>query len=92
MMAIAMLFSPTPLTTEQYDEVIRRLDAAGAGSPAGRGTHVAFGSGDKIRVLEVWDSADDFRAFAATLIPILQDLGIDPGQPETGDVHASQAG
>jgi hypothetical protein len=34
-----------------------------------------------IRVFDIWDSEESFQAFGATLVPILSQLGIDPGQP-----------
>jgi hypothetical protein len=35
----------------------------------------------------VWDSKEQFEAFAARLTPILTELGIDPGEPEVLEVH-----
>jgi hypothetical protein len=40
-----------------------------------------------MRVLDVWESPESFEQFAATLLPILQRLGIDPGQPAVSPVH-----
>jgi hypothetical protein len=48
---------------------------------------LCFGSGDKMRVSLVWDSKEQFEAFAARLTPILTELGIDPGEPEVLEVH-----
>ena len=87
-MAIAIYFNPASLNAAQYDEVIRRLDAAGAGKPAGRLHHVSFGSGDKLQVFEIWESQQDFDKFGATLMPILQQIGLDPGQPVVEPVHS----
>lgn len=86
-MALAFLFKPASLSATQYDECIRRLSAAGAGAPAGRLHHACFGTGDKMQVLELWDSPASFDKFGATLVPILAELGIDPGQPEVAEVH-----
>ena len=80
-MAYAILFTPK-MSEGQYDEVIRRLDAAGAGAPAGRTYHACYGAGDRLRVFDVWDSKDDFDRFGQTLMPILQEVGVDPGVPE----------
>jgi hypothetical protein len=91
-MALAILFTPPAMTAEQYDEVIRRLETAGAGAPAGRRSHVCFGTGASLQVLDVWDSQDTFNAFGQTLMPILQEVGLDPGQPEIAEVHHSIAG
>jgi hypothetical protein len=70
-----------------YDEIIRRLQAAGAGAPSGRSYHVAFGEGGGLKVVDVWDSQEDFDAFGQTLMPILAELGVDPGQPRIEAVH-----
>src|SRR4051794_36047628 len=86
-MAIIVSFTPASLTATQYDDVIKRLDAAGAGAPAGRLFHACYGSGNAMRVVEVWDSPPAFQAFGQTLMPILQQVGVDPGQPEVSNVH-----
>ena len=86
-MAITLSFAPRSMTAQQYDDVIRRLEAAGAGAPPGRLYHVATGTGDRLRVVDVWDSQESFEAFGRTLMPILQEVGIDPGQPEVAPVH-----
>jgi hypothetical protein len=91
-MTLAILFTPPSMTTEQYDEVIRRLETTGAGAPAGRRYHVCSGTGASLPVLDVWDSQEAFSAFGQTLVPILQEVGVDPGQPEIAEVHNSIAG
>jgi hypothetical protein len=86
-MAIGIYFSPAALQAEKYDEGIRLLKKAGAGNPAGRSYHAAFGSKDKLMVFEIWTSQAAFDKFGKTLMPILQQLGIDPGQPTVMPVH-----
>jgi len=86
-MAIAVVFTPPSMNSEQYDECIRRLDAAGAGRPAGRLHHVCYFNGEQLRVFDVWDSIESFERFGQTLMPILQELGINPGQPAIGEIH-----
>jgi len=75
------------MTTEQYDECMKRLEAAGVGAPAGRLYHACYGAGDRLRVFDVWDSPESFDRFGPTLMPILQDIGIDPGVPEIVEIH-----
>jgi hypothetical protein len=53
-MAISIYVNPASLTAAQYDDISGRLDAAGAGKPAGRLYHACFGSGDKLQVFEIW--------------------------------------
>jgi hypothetical protein len=40
-----------------------------------------------IHVFDVWDSMDQFQKFGETLVPILKELGVDPGQPQVTAVH-----
>lgn len=75
------------MSLSKYDEVIRRLIAAGAGHPAGREYHVCFGTDGVLQVLDVWTSVEAFQRFGETLIPILTSLGIDPGQPRIEPAH-----
>jgi len=91
-MAIIAHFTPTGLTAAQYDEVNRRLEAAGAGAPAGRLHHTFYGESGALRVVEIWDSPESFQRFGETLMPILQLGGIGPGQPEVLPVHNIVAG
>ena len=86
-MAFGMYFTSDSFTPEQYDEATKRLDAAGAGAPTGRLYHVAMESSGHIRVFDVWESDESFQAFGATLIPILTELGVDPGEPQVSSVH-----
>jgi hypothetical protein len=86
-MAIGLYFDPKGMTSEKYDEVIRRLEEAGEGSPAGRTYHACFGAPDHLMVFDVWESQEQFDRFGQTLMPILQDIGIDVGQPEVMPVH-----
>lgn len=75
------------MTADKYYEIIRRLDEAGAGSPEGRLYHVCFGDCDNLRVSDIWTSVESFQKFGETLTPILNELGVDPGEPEVIDVH-----
>jgi hypothetical protein len=38
-------------------------------------------------VFDVWESMEAFERFGATLQPILQEIGVDPGAPEITPVH-----
>ena len=86
-MALAFLFQPRSMTAAKYDQVIERLEAAGAGAPRGRRYHVCYGDDDDLRVFDVWESRESFEEFGQTLMPILQELGIDVGEPEVRPVH-----
>jgi hypothetical protein len=86
-MAFAIIFRPASMNAQKYDETIRRLERAGAGAPAGRLYHVCYGTDGQLQVLDVWDSMESFERFGQTLMPILQEVGIDPGEPEVRPVH-----
>jgi len=84
---VLVRFTPASVTTEQYDETIRRLEKSGDWLPEGLELHVAFEAGGKFRVSEIWDSQAQFDAFGKHLMPILEDVGIDPGAPEMLEIH-----
>jgi len=91
-MAITLIFTPRSMDARQYDEVIKRLENAGASAPPGRLYHVCFGTGSSLRVVDVWESQEALNTFGQTLMPILQQVGVDPGQPEVAEVHNSIQG
>ena len=87
-MALGFYFSPKPpMSAKLYNECIKRLQKAGAGHPAGRIYHASFGSPDNLAVFDVWTSQAAFDAFGRTLMPIMQELGVDPGQPVVMPMH-----
>jgi hypothetical protein len=86
-MALGFYFSPSTMTAQHYDVIIRKLEAAGAGKPAGRLYHACLGSADKLAVFDVWDSQASFDRFGQTLMPILAEVGVDPGQPQIMPIH-----
>jgi hypothetical protein len=91
-MALGFYFKPNSFTTSAYDDAISGLEAAGAAAPAGRLYHVALETDGQIEVFDVWDSQESFEAFGATLMPIMAELGADPGQPRVLPVHNIIAG
>ena len=91
-MSFVLHFRPAGFPLDAYKEVIKQLEAAGAGSPKGRSYHVCYGDPNNVQVTDVWDSMEDFQAFGQTLVPIMQALGADPGQPEIQEVNNVIAG
>ena len=87
--SILARFAPTSnVTTEQYDETIRRLEKSGDWLPEGLEYHVAFKSDGRFRVSEIWDSREQFDAFGERLMPVLRDVGIElAGEPEMLEIH-----
>jgi hypothetical protein len=86
-MSFVLRFTPAGFTAAKYNEAIKQLNAAGAGSPKGRSYHVCFGDPNNLHVSDIWDNMEDFQAFGQTLLPIMNALGIDPGQPVVLPVH-----
>jgi hypothetical protein len=87
--SILVRFTAAPnVTTEQYDESIRRLEKSGDWPPEGLEYHVAFRSNGNFRVSEIWDSRKQVEAFGERLMPLLKDLGIElAGEPEVLEIH-----
>jgi hypothetical protein len=86
-MALIIHFTPKNMNHEKYAEVLRRLEAAGAGAPAGRLHHVCYGDKNALRVIDVYDTPASFEAFGRVLLPILKDQGIELEQPVVSEVH-----
>jgi hypothetical protein len=86
-MSILIRFSPASMTAEQYDETVRRLAEAGDFPPDGLDYHVCFGSDGNLKVSEIWDSQEQLDAFGKRLMPVLAEVGINPGQPEVLEIH-----
>ena len=87
-MALAFYFAPkTPMSARQYNECVKRLEKAGAAHPPGRVYHACFGSPGNLAVFDVWTSQAAFDKFGKTLMPIMEQIGADPGQPAVMSVH-----
>jgi hypothetical protein len=86
-MAISIYINSPSMTAAQYDDIVGRLEAAGAGKPAGRLYHACFGSGDKLQVFDIWESQQAFDKFGETLMPIVQEVGLGSIQPMIEPVH-----
>jgi hypothetical protein len=86
-MSVLIRFVPPSLTAQQYDDVVQRLTEAGVFPAEGLDYEICFGTEGNLRVSQVWDSREQMEAFGQRLMPILQQVGIDPGEPEIVDVH-----
>ena len=82
-----VIVSPPGLTQEKYDETVRRIFPSGRlSSPEdfpveGMLVHIAGESANGFRVVEVWESEAALQRYSETLVPILQEQGVE-GQPE----------
>jgi hypothetical protein len=86
-MSVLIRFAPASLTAAQYDESIRKLEESGDFPPDGLDYHVCFGTDGNLRVSEIWDSQEQLDAFGERLMPILSEVGIEPGEPELMEIH-----
>jgi hypothetical protein len=85
-MAIGIYFPVQGMTPDKYQQVHAKLDEIGQGSPDGRSSHSGFLVGEGVQVFDVWESQEAFDAFGQHLVPILQEAGVDPGQPVIGEI------
>lgn len=87
-MSIHTVFNLPSMNSERYDQVIKGLEAAGQGNPKGRLFHVASRQKDgSIIVTDVWESAELLDQFGKTLMPILENAGVTPVEPNVFPVH-----
>jgi hypothetical protein len=92
-MAVVVVFQAPSLTQESYAEVTqklngkRRMESPSDWPVEGLLVHAAGQSPDGFRVVDVWESEEAFGAFGETLVPILQEVGID-AEPEVYPAHA----
>ncbi len=86
-MSVLVRFTPESVTTEQYDESIRRLQEGGDFPPEGMDYHVCFLADGKVRVSEIFDSREQLDAWGQRLMPLLAEIGIEPGEPEMFEIH-----
>jgi hypothetical protein len=63
------------------------LDRRSDGYSSGLDYHVCFGSDESLNVSEIWDSQEQFEAFGERLMPVLAEVGIDPGEPTVLGIH-----
>lgn len=94
-MAVAVMMDFEGATLDQYDEVMALLGLAEAEiGPEGAHFHWVAPTETGIRVVDVWESAEQFQKFADEQIgPSTQQVGI-PNPPEVTmhEVHNTLAG
>ena len=89
-MAVAVEMNFRGATLDQYDQVIEKMGlSAGDVTPPGAIFHWVAKTDDGIRVVDVWETREQFDRFAAEQIgPYSEEAGI-PAPPELSyhDVH-----
>ena len=92
MPVVAVFQSPT-FTQEAYEKsVVEMTGKTRVESPSdwpveGLLVHVAGQAENGFRVVDVWESEEALARFAETLMPILQEAGVE-GEPEVYSVHS----
>ena len=86
-MSVLVRFSPPSMTAVQYDAILSRLYEESVQPAPGLELEVCYGSGDQMKVSVLFDSQEHLDAFGARLMPILEEVGMDPGEPEVLEVH-----
>ncbi len=88
-MSIVVRYPVVGLTRQQYDEVSRRMEEAGAWPPDGLQLHVLFGTEGDLKVSEIWESPEQLTAFREKILPVLDEVGVQGagGDPEVFEVH-----
>ena len=82
-MAVAIQIDFAGATLAQYDEINKLLRASEGGAHPGSGAifHFATATDDGFRVVDVWNSREEFEAFIENTIgPLAAQVGI-PGPP-----------
>src|SRR5438445_10519484 len=92
-MAVVAVFQGPTFTQEQYDQTVPgvtggkdRVESPSDWPVEGLLAHIAGQGESGFRVVDVWESEEAFARFGETLMPILQDLGIE-GEPEVYPAH-----
>ena len=77
-MAVAVQMDFDGGTTDQYDEICRKMGLTPKGpGPAGAISHFATATDSGLRVVDVWETREQFEKFAQEQIgPFSQEVGI----------------
>ena len=74
-------------TTEQYDQVIEKMDLGGR-APESAHYHWVAQTEDGLLVVDVWETPEAFQAFAEEKIqPLSEEVGLAPPVIESYAVH-----
>jgi cytochrome c556 len=90
-MAVVMT-AVIPASTDMYDAINQEMGFSNDHLPKGLISHYAAPTGDGMLIFDVWESMDDFQAFAAeTLAPAMEKVtGAAEGsgvKPTSGELY-----
>jgi len=88
-MAVAIVLDFKGSTLDQYDQVIEKMGLTpGGGGPKGALFHWVTKTDDGFRVVDVWESREQFDKFAEEQIgPYSQEVGMGAPDVHYHDVH-----
>jgi len=89
---VMVYFDMPGMTGEQYDQIWKDLRAAGHVNPKGLLHHAAAPTANSWLVVDVWESADHFKEFGKTLMPILDRNGVPKNDPVVLPLHYMYSG
>jgi hypothetical protein len=92
-MAVAIDCNFPGATTDQYDEAVKMMGLASGWQHPGALFHWATQTESGVRVVDVWESKEDFERFAQEqILPVSQQVGLPEPEITYHDVHAYMVG
>lgn len=89
-MSVLVRYETGPMTAEQYDEALRRVQAvAGEWPPHGLEYHVCFGTDHKLQVIDIWSSREQFDQFGQWLKLLLEHVGVHLVESRISEIHSA---
>ena len=87
-MPVAVQMDSDGGTLAQYDEICKRMGLTPKGpGPAGAISHFATMTDSGLRVVDVWQSKEQFEKFAQDQIGPFSQVGVGPPNMQFFDVH-----
>ena len=86
-MAVTVHICPTKMSREEYERVIKELQASGCSEPRGRVFHAAYGN-DDVQMFEIWETHEQFEAHRDDLMSALECAGVDGGAVDIHSLHS----
>jgi hypothetical protein len=77
-------------TLDQYDQASKEVlggTLQPSELPDGLLSHVAAATDDGVKVVDVWNSKEQFETFGQKLMPALQHANVPPTEPKIFEVH-----
>jgi quinol monooxygenase YgiN len=86
-MSVAVHITCGHMSKDDYERVIKELEASGASDPDGRQFHAAYGD-DDVHMFEVWETPEHFEAHRNDLVSAIQCAGVDTADIVLHSLHS----